>query len=125
MKVALIIYLLILNYAFYLFIILKFEDNLKYTALIFLIFPSIINNISYVSPNISSSYFQIILFYLFIKKFFIIYFILSIFLFNSDFQNIANIFIICVLFIFLLFNLFLNYKIKFYQVFYNLLSLFY
>ena len=117
LKIAHIIYLLILNLFFYLFFISKFEDNLKYTALIFLIFPSIINNISYISPNISSTYFQIILFYLFIKKSFILYFILSIFLFNSDLQNITNIYLICVLFIFLFIDLITNYKIKFYLVF--------
>lgn len=116
LKIAHIIYIIILNSLFYLFIILKFEDNLKYTALIFLIFPSIINNISYVSPNISSSYFQIILFFLFLNKYFISYFILSILLFNSDLQNISNIFIICSLFMILFFNLLLNFKINFFQV---------
>tara|TARA_Y200000002_G_C22665477_1_gene657800 strand:- start:785 stop:2044 length:1260 start_codon:yes stop_codon:yes gene_type:complete len=117
LKIAHIIYLFILNLFFYLFILSKFENNVKYTALIFLIFPSIINNISYVSPNISSTYFQIILFYLFIKKFFMIYFILSIFLFNTDLQNISNIYLICVLFIFLLLDILTKYKIKFYQLF--------
>jgi len=117
LKIAHIIYLFFLNLFFYLFIITKFDDNLKYTALIFLIFPSVLNSISYISPNISSTYFQIILFYFFINKFFIKYFILSIFLFNTDLQNISNLYIICALFMFLLLNLFLNYKIRFYQVF--------
>tara|TARA_E500000178_G_scaffold345880_1_gene396567 strand:+ start:424 stop:1671 length:1248 start_codon:yes stop_codon:yes gene_type:complete len=115
-KIAHIIYIFILNTIFYL-IILSFNDiYMRYSALIFLIFPSVINNISYVSPNISSVYFQIILFYLFLNRYFFLYLIFTPILFNIDFQNITNFFIICFSLFLLTVNIVCKINLKYYQI---------
>ena len=115
-KIAHITYIFILNTIFYL-IILSFKDvYLRYGAIIFLIFPSVINNISYISPNISSTYFQIILFYFFLNRNFFLYLIFGFILFNIDFQNISNIFIICFALFLLIINIICKINLKYYQL---------
>lgn len=111
-KISLILYLLILNILIFIFINIYGDHITQLTVLFFLIFPSFINTVSYISPNIISSYIQIIFFILFLNQKFIAYFFISILLVYIDTQNISNLFLIIILFLLIFIKNFLKIKIS-------------
>ena len=112
-EISLFIYLLFLN-LFIFTLICKYKDKkFVFCVIVYLYFPSVINNISYISPNIFSSYLQIFLFYLFINKKYLIYFLLSFFIVFLDKSILPNLMIILV-FYFYLFLANLKYEINTY-----------
>lgn len=123
LKLSLIIYLFILNLITFTIVSIINDKKIFISTLLFLFFPSVLNTISYLSPNIISTYFQIFLFIFFISKYYTIYFILSFFLFFIDFQNISNlILILSFLFIYLLDNT-LKTKINYFRLLFFLVSI--
>lgn len=122
-ELSLFIYLIITTGILFIIFIIFPHKNVVPTIIIFLSFPSIINALSYISPGILSILLQCIFFYFFLRKMFLEYFILALFLVILDKQNLTNLFFIT-FFFFIYFLSFLNlFEVKYKSIIYLCFSL--